>query len=364
MRRDLAHLIAIESLVTVAATLAGSFSIVFLINSGYGIFESSLFYLQGFGWAAALCLVVGARGFGSPRAAMAVGVLAQGCFYLSFVMLQGVWLFAIAPMFFGIYIVCFWVPYNILMLRQTSKRNRGEMIGLFFLVFPVIGLASPIIGGYLIEGVGYGLLFAMAFLALLANAALIAISPSTHTRPMRGALTLRGMGRRLGLGLFFEGGQEGVWWTMVPLISMLFISSESNLGYLFALFNLAGGVASVVVARLSDRNRARVTYVRAIALCSAPVLFAIALVPSLEGYLVLAGLAYLLVPILQILLFAMATDRMERRKASCSITRELLLNTGRLLGGGIVALTLLSTGDVRLAYAVSGVMVLGMALTR
>jgi hypothetical protein len=47
--------------------------------------------------------------------------------------------------------VGFWVPFNVLMLRLTTRRNRGQLIGLFFLVFPVINLISPAAGGYVIS---------------------------------------------------------------------------------------------------------------------------------------------------------------------------------------------------------------------
>lgn len=364
MRRDLLHLIVIESLVTVAATLAGAFSIVYLINSGFTLFESSLFYLQGFVWASVLCVCLGRFGFDRPKHWMALAVMVQSAFYLSFVFLEGAWLLFLAPIFFSLYIVGFWVPYNILMLRQTTRGNRGEMIGYFFLVFPVIGLASPIVGGYMIEGIGYGLLFGCAFITLLCNAILIMMSRSTDALPMRGKLTTEGMGRGLAAGLFFEGGQEGVWWTMVPLISMLFITGEKNLGYLFALFNLAGGIASIAVARISDRRGFRHWYVRIGAMACIPLVLGIAWAPDYSFYFILAGCIYLVQPMLQILLFAMATDRMERRLTSCSITRELLLNTGRILGGASVAAILFTTGDVRLAYAASAFMFLGMVLTK
>ncbi|MDD4308066.1 MAG: hypothetical protein PHU53_04585 [Thermoplasmata archaeon] len=364
MRRDLLELILIESLVTIAATLAGSFSVVYLIDAGFSLFESSLFYLQAFIWAAILCFCVARFGFRNPRHWMALGVLVQSCYYLSFTVLEGNLLLFITPLFFGFYFIGFWIPYNILMLRQTSKENRGEMIGYFFLVFPVIGLASPIIGGYMIEGIGYYLIFSFAFVTLLCNAILIMMCKGTESAPMKGRLTTRGMGKRLAAGLFFEGGQEGVWWTAVPLISMLFITGEKNLGYLFALFNLAGGIASIIVARLTDRRGFRHWYVRIGAIACIPLAIGIAWAPDYSIYLVLAGCIYLIQPMFQILLFAMATDRMEKRLTSCSVTRELLLNAGRILGGAAVALILLWTGDIRLAYAVSAFMFLGMVLTK
>ena len=364
MRKDIAHLISIESLVTLAGTLAGVFSIVYLVNTGFTVFEASLFYLIGFITASILCLVFARRGFGHPKKWMAFGMISVSIFYLSFTFLEGYWLLFVAPIFFGFYIVCFWVPFNVLMLRTTSKENRGENIGYFFLVFPIIGLASPIIGGYLIEGLGYAFLFACAFIALLSNAILIIISPSTVSKPLKGRLTIKRMKKRLALGFFFEGGQEGVWFTAVPMISMIFIEGESNLGYVFALFALAGGIASIIVARVSDKKGKRHKYVQIAALLAAPLVMGASLAPNIAWFLVLVSGLYLVQPMIPILLFAMATDRMEKQKTSLSLTRELLLNTGRILGAVLCALVLFGTGDVRLAYAVSGFMLLGVALTR
>ncbi len=364
MRKEIAHLLTIESLVTLAGTLAGVFSIVYLVNTGFSIFEASLFYLIGFITASILCLVFASRGFGRPKHWMALGMIAVSAFYLSFIIMDGHWLLFVAPIFFGVYIVCFWVPFNVLMLRTTSKKNRGEHIGYFFLVFPVIGLASPIIGGYLIDALGYGFLFGCAFIALLSNAILIAISPATVSKPLKGRLTIKRMRPRLALGFFFEGGQEGIWFTTIPMISMIFIQGESNLGYVFALFALVGGIASIIVARVSDRKGKRHKYVQNAALLAAPLVLGVSMAPNLTYFLVIICGLYLVQPMIPILLFAMASDRMEKQKTSLSLTREMLLNTGRILGAVLCALVLFSTGDVRLAYVVSGIMLLGIALTK
>ncbi len=364
MRKDIAHLITIESLVTLAGTLAGVFSIVYLVNTGFSVFEASLFYLIGFITASILCLVFAKRGFGRPKRWMALGMITVSLFYLSFTFMEGYWLLFVAPIFFGFYIVCFWVPFNVLMLRTTSKQNRGESIGYFFLVFPIIGLISPIIGGYLIDGLGYVFLFGCAFIALLSNAILIIISPNTVSKPMKGRLTLKRMKPRLAAGFFFEGGQEGIWFTTIPLISMIFIEGEANLGYVFALFALAGGIASIIVARVSDKKGKRHRYVQIAALLAAPLVMLVSIAPDLAWFLILICGLYLVLPMIPILLFAMASDRMEKQKTSLSLTRELLLNTGRILGAVLCAIVLFTTGDVRLAYAVSGFMILGIVLTK
>ncbi len=349
---------------TVAGTLAGVFGIVFLVKSGFTIVQASFFYLPGFITATILCLALAGRGIHSPRLWMVLGMIAVSIFYLGFVFLEGYWLLLGASVFFGMYIVCFWVPFNVLMLRTTSKKGRGEEISYFFLVFPIIGLASPIVGGYLIDNLGYEFLFGCAFLTLLVNALFIQLSPATCSRPMRGRISTRRMGGRLALGLFFEGGQEGVWFSAVPLLSMVFIQGESGLGYVFALFALAGGIASIVVARWSDRRGKRHMYVRAAAIISALLVWGVSMAPDLSWFLVIISGVYLVQPMLPILLFAMATDRMERHKTSCSITREMLLNSGRIMGAALGLVVIFFTGDVRAGYAISGIMLLLIALAR
>jgi MFS family permease len=363
-RKRLMHLLVIEALVTLAGSLAGVFSVVYLVRSGLSLREASLFYLEAFVVAVAVCALAFRRGIARPRSLMVAAMVLQACFYLSFVVLEGRLLLLVAPVFFGFYIVGFWVPFNILFLELTTRENRGEVISIVFLVFPLVSVFSPIIGGFLISEVSYEVVFVSALVALLSNAALIAISPAASSPPLKPVPSFNALGRRLSTGFFFEGCQEGVWFTCNSLLALLFAGDEFTLGLLLALFALAGGVASVYIARVSDRTGERALYARFGALASAPFIFLAAWTDSTLLYAMAMVALNLTLNLMAIFLFTLSSDRMEADKPSQTLTREVLLNSGRVAGGAVCALVIFVTGDIRLAFASAGLLILGAAVVR
>lgn len=364
-RKAMLQLMVIEGLVTLAGSLAGVFSIVFLVNRGGASIESaSLFYVEAFAVAVAVVGLSFKLGVRRPRLMMLAGVLLQGCFYLSFVVLDGTALLFVAPVFFGCYIVCFWVPFNILFLEFTSKGNRGEIISMVFLVFPIVSVFSPILGGFLIGEVSYDLVFLSAMAALLCNAALIWVWSVTDSKPMAPRLSIGGLGSRLSAGFVFEGGQEGVWFTCNSLLAMLFARDEFVLGVLLGIFALAGGVAAVFIGRVSDRRGSRAPYAIAGALASAPFIILAATARDTAIYAVAMVALNFTLNMMAIFLFAMSSDRMEADVPSQAMTRELLLNAGRVGGGLACALVIFATGDIRTAFAASALFVAFAAVAK
>jgi hypothetical protein len=352
-RRDIYHLLAIEALLTMASAMAGSFVVLFLVRDGFSEVAAALFYVEAFAVSALACAAATWNGFSRPRLWMAASLGALCAYYVSFALLGGALLLYLAPIFFGLYIVGFWVPFNVLFLRRTSRGNRGELIGLFFLVFPVVSIFAPIIGGLLIAGLGYWAAFAGAVATLALGIALVMASPSTKSEAMRPQINLRALGGRLSLAFFGEGGQEGVWYGANALLAMTFAKEELYVGMLFALFALAGGVATVYLGRRSDRRGGRAAYAKAGAILSVPAILAAAFAPGAVVYAVAMAAANFALNVCVIFIFAMGSDRMESDQPGSVLTRELLLNTGRVAGGAACALALVLSGSIGFAFAVS-----------
>ena len=364
-KKSLAQLLVVEGLVTLAGSLAGVFSIVFLVNrDGVSLRAASLFYVEAFIVACSVVLIAFKYGIGKPKLFMAAGVILQGSFYLSFVVLNGSALLLIAPIFFGCYIVCFWIPFNVLFLEFTSKGNRGEIISIVFLVVPIVSIFSPILGGFLINKVSYDLVFICALIALLSNAALIFLSPATDAKPFRPKPSFGTFGGRLSAGFFFEGGQEGVWFTCNSLLAMLFAKDELALGILLGIFALAGGVAAVFIGRLSDRKGKRAPYAIAGAAISMPFILIAAATTNTIVYAIAMLVLNFTINLMAIFLFTMSSDRMEKDIPSQALTREFLLNAGRVAGGAACAVVIFATNDIRAAFAVSAFLVVGATVTR
>jgi len=278
--------------------------------------------------------------------------------------LDGYYLLFITPLFFAPYVVGFWVPFNVMILNLTHKKNRGVTLGLFFLVFPVVGVVGPLLAGFLISNVGYWLVFGCATAALLVNALLILAVPSTRHARMKPRMNVRAMGKRLGAAFFMEGGQEGIWFTALPLLSMTFASEELELGILFSLFALAGGLSAVFVGRISDRKGNRVRYARLGAVMTAPFIILAAFAQDLYTFALAMAVVNTFIIFISIFLFALASDRMEKKKPDLALSRELLLNGGRVMGAIICALVIFLTNDIALAYATSAIMVLGVLVVK
>ena len=367
-RARLSQLLAIESLVTLAGQIAGVFSIVFLVRSAIPVQETSLFYFEAFIVTTVACLLAFRIGMKRPRLWMAGAMASLCCFYLSFIFLSGRALLFIAPIFFAPYIVGFWVPFNVLYMEQTTKENRGFVSCVVFLVFPVIGVFSPLLGAYIATSVAYWVIFFCAALALFINIFLIMLGSATKSMPFRPKLTIGKLRKRLSTALFFEGAQEGVFYTATPLLAMQFASGEMALGTLFALFALAGGLASLWVGRVSDRKGERALYVKAGAALTAPFILVAAFAPSLQVYTVANSVVNVALTLVPIFLFALAMDRMEDDKPSAVLTRELLLNSGRALGTGVVVVILFALGGsafaISIAYAVAAAMIIGTAVVK
>jgi MFS family permease len=283
---------------------------------------------------------------------MAAGLASQCAFYLSFVAVGGSILLYVAPLLFGIYIVAFWAPFNVLFLRHTSRGNRGEVIGIVFLVFPVVSIFAPILGGALISWQGYWLAFACACASIVAGMVMIVVGP-TSAEPLAPRISFREMGGRLSAAFLGEGGQEGVWFASNALLAMTFAREEIYVGLLFSAFAVAGGVATVYLGRRSDRRGDRVFYARAGAALAVPALIAASFAPEALSYALAMAAANFALTTCAIFIFAMGTDRMERDAPSSVLTRELLLNAGRIVGGAACACAFVLSGDVRVAFAVS-----------
>ncbi|MBI5001364.1 MAG: hypothetical protein HZB92_07570 [Euryarchaeota archaeon] len=366
-RARLSQLLAIESLVTLAGQIAGVFSIVFLVRT-IPAQEASLFYFEAFIATTIACLLAFRIGLKRPRLWMAGAMASLCCFYLSFIFLGGRALLFVAPLFFAPYIVGFWVPFNVLYMEQTTKENRGFVSCVVFLVFPVIGVFSPLLGAYIATSVAYWVIFLCAALALMTNIFLILLGNATRSPPLAPKPSTGTLGKRLSAALFFEGAQEGVFFTATPLLAMQFATGEMALGTLFALFALVGGLASLWVGRISDKKGERARYVRIGALLSAPFILLAAFAPSLQIYTVANSAVNVALTLVPIFLFALAMDRMEKDKPSAVLTRELLLNGGRMLGAGTVVAVLFTLGGsalaVSIAYAIAAVVILGSAAVK
>ena len=76
-------------------------------------------------------------------------------------------LFYIIPILSGAEAAFYWMPLNILFIRNTKESNMGDSMSKFFVIPKVIGMISPIIGAFIAIHFGFTSLFALAMFLLL-----------------------------------------------------------------------------------------------------------------------------------------------------------------------------------------------------
>ena len=340
------------------------FGIVFLAKEGIAPGKgfppaiAPLFYLFGFLFASISCLAMTLRKSVSSKHSMAVGLLSLGLAYGAMAVMRGLILITLVPILYGISIAQFWLPFNALMVRKTTMSNRGARMGLSFLVFTVTGVVAPAMAGMFVSLFGYSVLFGLGTGLLLADIVLVFLLIDGEDR-LRYDIRFRDFGTRNSMAMFFEGSFEGLSFSLIPLITLIFVTTEQDLGLIFSVFALAGGIMGLILGFMSDRIRRRSMFMWSGAMASAVFALLVAMAPNLEMFVVGNSLLQLTGSVAPLFIFAMVADAREDDPATVSATREVLLNAGRAFSLSIYAVIAVAGVGLQIAFlAVSAYLVL------
>lgn len=365
-------LVFAQIVVAAANTTANAFVMIYLLRQGFDYTGCSVFLLVGFGVAALLASIgsnLVARDFVTS---MIVGTLAMMTYYVSLMLLSGWALMLVPPIFLGIYIVMFWVPYNSLISEVTSKEKRGAGVGAYFLVFPAVSAVGPVAGGLIISLGSYEMLFAYGVGVLALNLAFLSwprltkgrrqsvIVPErlqtaalNHEGGSKRVFDLSRIERRLVRGLFAEGVQEGVLWIGLPVLSFEFAANETELGGYLSLFAFWGAIMTVVLGYLSDRIKDRVRILRVSAAFTVCGLVAAAFAYDAGAYIAGMSAANFSLAVVPAFLFTMLVDRSRGSPTRDMMAREFLLNSGRFVGMGLTLGLLVLDCDLSVSLLVA-----------
>lgn len=361
----------VEAFLSIATYMSGSFVLIYFVRRDFDYAYCGLFYVICYIAAVVALLLLVGRTIRRPRIWMAAGMLVLALSYGSYLVLPPPWALILAPIPFGAYIPLYWLPFNTLYMELTKSTDRGVASGIMFLIFPLIGIMFPLVGGALIEVLDYFAIFLFAAVLLVVNALVIATLPAFSPQPVRNEIIFDQMGIGVSTGFLLEGVQEGVLWITVPLLSFGFAQGELGLGTLLALFALGGALATIFVGRVTDVKGRRGLFAKAGALATGPLIIVSAGMWDVMSYTLVMGVMNFFLPIMWIMLLALSIDLAEKNKGGAVFTREVLLNVGRLIGCCITfallffAATWISDDSaLRICHTLAGVSVLLIGLFR
>ena len=359
MLRPYGRLLLFQGLLALAGSSAGAFFGFFFLDRGL-VLELLLALALGFATAAAGSAAMTLRPLPS-HAAMALGAFLYGLEFPLLIILPSPWGAVAAGLGWGFAIPLFFLPLNTLAADMTSEKDRAVKLGGLFLAFTAVGIIGPTLGGFLIFLGGYALCFAFGAIVLAVDSALLLLW-RRDGRAIAFRLDFRTMGGRACAGSLFQGGMEGALGLAVAMAVFGFVQDETTIGFLLSAFALFGGITTVILARVSDRVRHRRRFLVAGALLAAAGLAGVSVASDLTGYFVASSLMQLAFLTAPLFLFAMVVDRFEGRHADGIATREVLLNSGRVVGVTAAAAVFFLTGSPLLAFTVAAVSAAGMAV--
>ncbi len=328
-----------------ANSLAAGFTIFHLLGSVFTTTTAVLFVAIEMCAALLWALVLGSTRLGRQPTARIIscGMASLLLFYL------GLQLATIAPQVgsavagfgFGGYVMLFYVPFNAALLTLTQTANRSTVMGSYSLVFTMVAMVVPLIGGALIDTTSFaraGAVSAVIVITAIAFTLCFARLPTIPPIIFHGGLP-RLIPTWTSLALLGEGVAEGALWAGQPILAYHFLTDATGYGRLISLLGLIGAGATVMLGRRSDRTSSRNAY-----LLLGIVFLAVGAVLGLRlsdlwGLVAALGAITFGLPVIGTFLFAVAGDG-GGSPSGLALWREVLLNSGRLCAVGILLVVL------------------------
>jgi len=342
-------LILVQSILAFAVTLASSFSLIYFLRNGYSEIVGIAYLLGVFSVALIVASTIHQKLLSRPQVSMSVGLGALVFFYLTLWLAFSIYTIFIASMLYGIYISFFWIPFNSLMVCETSKFNRCTTIGTIGLSWPIINAFAPILGGLVIHHVGYFAIFIIAIFTISANIALI-ISTKAFDISFSVSKKIRSLySQSFTFAIISQGVYDGILWTCTSLVAFFMLHDEVSVGAVLSFFAIVGAAMSLFLGLFSDKNGKREYYLQVGVVIALPFLISSAFSSNYMEFTLLISLMNIGLPLIGTFLTAMAVDKMETNKYDAIVLRERYLNLGRLIGGSM-ALTCAILGRLQFTF--------------
>jgi MFS family permease len=359
-RKALLRLLVPYALWNAVAVLGGSFVYLYFKGSGVGAADlvASFFF-----WAIAPLLVMGmlsGKRRLSMRTLILIGIVAHTISYLSLFLLDPSRELLFAYSFLvGTTCFFFWIPFNT-MYFELEKVRKARAGAVYFSVAPLLGIFLPLAGGLIAEAYGFGIVFLMA--ALLSMVMLVAAFFMAEKRSLSYEIASC-MGALKGFRalMLVEGVYAGGIVAAVSVISLFYFTTAPGLGLFLSVTMLFSVLASFVVSDLSDKTKKRKRYIRMSASGLGMATAAAAFAATPIGWASIIALRNFFATLFYPFTTTVLLDN-EREVQSSMVGRELLLNSGRIIGIAIVLFCILWFSDIYISLLVLGLIVLSYSL--
>ena len=341
-QRRYTQLLVLLGLLAFGSSATGSFWVVFLheVHRASPAVIAALFGAAAF-TAALTAMAMTLKGSLPATPTMVAGLACLAAMQIALASLHGPALYGLFSILYGAYIPLFFLPWNTLIASETRAHDRGAKLAGIALAFSIATVGAPFVGGLVAATWGFPALF-LTGAGVLGIAAVFAAFTGRPAELVRLTWNPRRLGNGTTVAYAAQGGIDGVLWTAIPLTTLSFVQGEVELGALFSLFALTGGLFALALGRWSDRIRHRRWFITLGALLPVPLAMAVGVAPSLGAFTAANGVLSASLAIAPTFVNAMVVDRLEDEIGLVMQTREVILNLSRgVSSAAILALFLL-----------------------
>ena len=247
----------------------------------------------------------------------------------------------------------FFIPYNTLYFGFRGAVGSAFLASLGYLVMPAVGVAAPLLAGFIVEAYGVAVVF-------LIGAAVLFYAAVHYGRQPGGVLSVDARralsaGKGLKALLFIQGFWQGVDWICVPLFTLYFLTSGVSYGGFLSYVAVFGAFSTLYFCRVSDRTGNRVNYLYPSIVLTAAATVLSGLVSDLFNWFMVRGFIGFFVAVANPFTVSIVLDRM-RNTGDAMYLRHLLVTAGQLAGTLLVLTCHLFLGGFQKAFIFAGLL--------
>lgn len=353
--REFRRIYLMQVFLAVADAMALNFMMLYLLTLGFRLEQLLLATTCGF---SVPVIVIAAMRRARAKVSFSIAFAAKITAYL----IASLWLGPVTVNFIyvtnALVLVFFWIPYNLEFFSYATERTRAYSGSVAILIYPLVALLVPPVAAYTWSHHGFATNMGISISIMLGSILYALLNPSIKFRSFNYHIidSLKSL-RKYRTLFFLQGLWEASAFVCVPVFTLLYIGTELKLGFFFSYLGVLSVIATITLARLSDRSGRRTSYLYPTVILAAGATIAVALSRSTLWWVALVGLFNFTSIMATPFLIAVALDA-KVTGMNMWAGREFLLNLGRALGSALTLAVYSLSGDYRLAFVLLGAVLL------
>ena len=265
----------------------------------------------------------------SSRFALLAGVAtsALGVLTANFITINTYYIFIIA-FFFALNIIFFWTIYNAMHFKYGEKEEHGFKSGAYFLLFPILSALLAPLAGLVAEKFGYHFLFLSSMLLYMVPVLFVFYLPIFDFKfETREAISKT----EYPILIIFQGYIFMLTFNVVPIFTLLFISTPFKLGSFFGYLAIFAAFAALLNSKISDKLKKRASFFYIFTSLNALSYIPLVFSKSLINWQLFSGINNLTYGLGSPFDLTLTLDHSKVDIVETMLGREIYLNIGRIV---------------------------------